>query len=354
MADEPIEPIVTQAPPIVTQSTPRRRGLGEGPLEPDELVTIANVHRLVTHEMIWEVFPERVAVGRNRDGTPNMKEFKSEARRSHIRVMKDCTSAAMKAAVEEGFPIYYADEYSRRGTPVDGRGFEFTLGYVKLLYARAVFGRRVDWSRISEPVADAPVSQTPRTQTPRTPRKVRPRLAVPGEIDFGAIDSGSGSHAPIVPHGEGPSSAPSPPLHPGSTEAVGRDEGLEARLEAEFEIRFQTRLAEAEEATRQAEEALQRANLAVRDLTSRVTSADIRLDELHAEILQKDMRIENLLVHVNALQADLDAERADRNELIFELDKAEGHVQDIAPAHPEVQPDVHVQVQAEVQVQSDV
>ncbi|KAL3697583.1 hypothetical protein R1sor_011659 [Riccia sorocarpa] len=310
MADEPIEPIVTQAMPIVTQSIPRRRAkdLAEGPLGPDELVTIENVHRLVTHEMIWEVFPVMVAVGKNRDGTVNLREFKFEARRSHIRMMKYCTFAAMKATVPEGFSIYYADEYSRRGTAVDERGFEFTLGYVKLLYARAVLGRHMDWSRSSEPVIDAPESKTPRTQTLRTPRRVRPRLTVPGEINFGAIDRGS--HALIVPH---------------------ETEDLEARLKVEFEGRFQARLAEVAEGTRQAEEALWRANLAVADLTSSVATADVRIEELHAKIMQKDERIKDLLLVNNgqpttiaALREDLDVEIADRAELIAELDDARG------------------------------
>ncbi|KAL3679258.1 hypothetical protein R1sor_022214 [Riccia sorocarpa] len=223
--------------PIITQSTPRcrARDLAEGPLGPDDLITIGNVGRLVTQEMIYNVYPEITVVG----GNPRL--FKLVARRSHIRVMKDCTFGAMIAAVPEGFPI---DR--------------------------------------------------------------------PGEIDFGAIDTGS--HAAIVPHGEGPSSTPSPLSHIGWLPRTDREA------------------------------------------------------ELHAQILQKDHSIEDLLLVVNGLREDLDAERLDRVDMIAELDEAEdrrlvnaGRDKEITvdnyvhanvpPAHPKgpVQPEVQPEVQVEAE-----
>ncbi|KAL3698107.1 hypothetical protein R1sor_012183 [Riccia sorocarpa] len=119
------EPIATQT---ASQTTPRRRGKdpGEGLLGPDDLVTIGNVHRLVAHEMIYTVFSGNV----------------------------QC-----------------------HGTPARGLSFEFSLGFVKLLYARAVLGRRVDFSKASSPdvradaAPDIPLSQTTQTQIPQTLRK---------------------------------------------------------------------------------------------------------------------------------------------------------------------------------------
>ncbi|KAL3681989.1 hypothetical protein R1sor_000011 [Riccia sorocarpa] len=60
--------------------------------------------------------------------------------------------------------------------------------------------------------------------------------------------------------------------------------------------------------------------MAVGDLTSRASSADARIQALHAQILQKDHRMEDLMLVVNGLRKDLAAERADRAELIAELD----------------------------------
>ncbi|KAL3695880.1 hypothetical protein R1sor_009956 [Riccia sorocarpa] len=350
MADEPI------ASQTASQTTPRRRGrdLGEGPLGPDDLVTIGNIHRLVTHEMIYTVFPATVQFGQE------SRLFKTVASRSRIRIMRDCISVAMVDAVPEGFPVHYPDYFRCHGTPARGLSFEFSLGFVKLLYARAVLGRRVDFSKSSgsDPAPEIPLSQTPQTQIPQTPRRVRSRVILAGEIDFGA--SPATSHGPIVPHGEGPSSAPSSSSHTGWLSRTDREvvwnwidtapfvlvdrqhhaaalrrlaesDGIEARLEQEFEARFQTRLADAEEGTRHAEEALRLANLAVTDLTSSVASADALIQELCAELLQKDERIEDLLLvnngqqtNIAALREELDGDRLDRDALIAELDLARG------------------------------
>ncbi|KAL3681631.1 hypothetical protein R1sor_024587 [Riccia sorocarpa] len=211
MAEEPI------ATPTVSQTTPRRRGRdpGEGPLGPDDLVTIGNVHRLVTHEMVYTVFPVNVQFGQE------SRLFKAVANRSCIHVMRDCTSEAMVDAVLDGFPAHYPDYFRCHGTPVRGLSFEFSLGFVKLLYARAVLGTRVDFSNRSapdvrpDPAPEIPLSQTTQTQIPQTPRRVRPRVTLADEIDFGA--SPATSYAPIVPHGEGPSSGPSRPSSAPST-----------------------------------------------------------------------------------------------------------------------------------------
>ncbi|KAL3684914.1 hypothetical protein R1sor_002936 [Riccia sorocarpa] len=122
--------------------------------------------------MLYSVFPEFETVGWH------LREFKSMARRSHIRLMMDCTYDAMIDAVEEGFPTYYQEEFRRGDTPARGKWFEFTLGFVKLLYARVLLGRRVDYSRALEDVVATPRTQTSHTHTPQIPRRVRPRVSL--------------------------------------------------------------------------------------------------------------------------------------------------------------------------------
>ncbi|KAL3676616.1 hypothetical protein R1sor_026564 [Riccia sorocarpa] len=73
-------------------------------------------------------------------------------------VITDCTSDATVDVVEDGFLVYYQEEFAHRGTPVRGKGFEFTLNFVKLLYARAMLGRRVGYSRAVKDVASIPLS----------------------------------------------------------------------------------------------------------------------------------------------------------------------------------------------------
>ncbi|KAL3689626.1 hypothetical protein R1sor_015935 [Riccia sorocarpa] len=145
----------------LSQSTPRvRRGREDDLVGPDEVVTMANVHRVVSHEMLFEVFPDEVMVGNN------TRLFRELARMSHIRIMADCQSVPMVEAVAEGHPVYYREDHARRGTPtIEGR------------------------------------------------TGVRPRVSMGGDgpaDDGGGSGSGSGSHVAIVPSGEGPSSAPSP------------------------------------------------------------------------------------------------------------------------------------------------
>ncbi|KAL3698105.1 hypothetical protein R1sor_012181 [Riccia sorocarpa] len=194
-----------------------------------------------------------------------------------------------------------------------------------------------------------------------------------GELDFGA--SPATSYAPIVPHGEGPSSAPSTSSHTGWLPGTDREavwnwierapfvlvdrrqheaalrrlaesDDVEARLERQIESRFQTRLAEAQEGTKQAEEALRLAYLAVADLTSSAATLD------------------------GPLREELDGERVDWEALIAELDLTRGvaagmddeHVVDNGmhfnppQPHPEgpVQPEVNPEVQHEVQAEAEV
>ncbi|KAL3679519.1 hypothetical protein R1sor_022475 [Riccia sorocarpa] len=125
--------------------TPRgRRGREDDPVGPDDLVTVANVHRVVSHEMLLRGLSGVVMVGNNR------RSFRELARMSHIRIMTDCQSVPMVEAVAEGHPVYYREDHARRGTPTVERrtGFEFTLAFAKLCYARGVLRREVDFSRV--------------------------------------------------------------------------------------------------------------------------------------------------------------------------------------------------------------
>ncbi|KAL3682242.1 hypothetical protein R1sor_000264 [Riccia sorocarpa] len=261
MADEPL------AIETASQTTPRLRGkdLGEGPLGSDDLVTIGNIHRLVTHEMIYTVFPATIQFGQE------SRLFMRVASRSRIRVMRDCTSAAMVDAVPEGFPVHYPDYFRCHGTPVKGLLFEFSLGFVKLLYLRAVLGRRVDFARSSGP------------EFGRTP----PLRSLYREAVWNWIERA-----------------------PAAMRRLGESDGVEARLERELESQFQTRLAEAEEGTRQAEEALGLANLVVADLTSSAATLDApRIQELRAELLQKEEQIGDLLLVKNGQRTNIAALR---------------------------------------------
>ncbi|KAL3693468.1 hypothetical protein R1sor_007119 [Riccia sorocarpa] len=326
-----VEPSSAQSTPGGSQATPRgRRGRDDDPMGPDDLVTVANVHRVVSHEMLMEVFPERVMVGNNE------RLFRELARMSHIRIMTDCQSVPMMEAVAEGHPVYYRDDHARRGTPTVERraGFEFTMAFAKLCYARGVLRREVDFSRQFDAGGV-------------TPRRVRPRIMGGGGAADDGGGSGSGSQVAIVPSGEGPSSAPSPStpstpspfwLPPADREAMVRwiesspfvfvdrqhHKSARARLvEAEgAESSLRRQLAEARDAEKAAEEALQRATAVVGDLTSRASSAEARIEAVRRELQQRDLRIRELEAEVVQLTADLEVERVDRSELVDQLDYA--------------------------------
>ncbi|KAL3679515.1 hypothetical protein R1sor_022471 [Riccia sorocarpa] len=103
------EPSSAQSTPGGSQATLReRRGREDDPVGPDDLATVANIHRVVSHEMLMEVFPEFVMVGNNR------RLFRELARMSHIRIMTDCQSVPMVEAVAEGHPVYYRKDHARR------------------------------------------------------------------------------------------------------------------------------------------------------------------------------------------------------------------------------------------------
>ncbi|KAL3687318.1 hypothetical protein R1sor_013627 [Riccia sorocarpa] len=166
-----------------------------------------------------------------------------------------------------------------------------------------------------------------------------------GPADDGG--SGNGSHLAIVPSGEGPSLAPSPSTPSGPSpsllphadrEALLRwiesnpfvfvdrqhHESARARLvEAEgAESTLRRLLAEVRDAEKAAEEALQRANAVVGDLTSRAVGAEARIEAVRLELQGRDSRIRELESQVAQLTADLEVERADRNELVDQLDDA--------------------------------
>ncbi|KAL3689887.1 hypothetical protein R1sor_016196 [Riccia sorocarpa] len=167
-----------------------------------------------------------------------------------------------------------------------------------------------------------------------------------GPADDGG-GSGSGSHVDIVPSGEGPSSAPSPStpsalspswLAPTDREALLRwiesspfvfvdrehHESARARLvEAEgAESSLRRQLVEARDAEKTAEEALQRANAVVGDLTSRAAGTEARIEVVRLELQGRDSRIHELESQVAQLTTDLEVERADRSELVDQLDDA--------------------------------
>ncbi|KAL3687319.1 hypothetical protein R1sor_013628 [Riccia sorocarpa] len=106
------EPSSAQTTPGGSQATPRgRRDRDDDPVGPDDLVTVANVHRVVSHEMLYSVFPEEMMVGNN------SRSFREMAQMSHIRIMTDFQSVPMLEAVAEGHPVYYREDHARRGTP---------------------------------------------------------------------------------------------------------------------------------------------------------------------------------------------------------------------------------------------
>ncbi|KAL3688189.1 hypothetical protein R1sor_014498 [Riccia sorocarpa] len=325
MTDAPSPSEATQP-----QSTPRvrrRRDQSDQPVGPDEVINVHNVHRLVMHEMIMSVFPEEIMI----NGNP--RDFKEDARRGRIRMMIDCTSDAMVDVVSEEYPVYMRADYEKKGLPARGKGTEFALIFVKLLYARGVLGRTVDFSRL------------PADESGSTPRRVRPRYTITTvPLTTPSGDGGGnaiGSQAPIVPFGEGPSSQSSnqrswlgPPdrdailnwIDSGPFILVDRRAHEAARLRlAETdpeEDRLRSQLAQARDAEKAAEQALHLSSTAVGELTVRVSSAELRIAFLSEEITEKDARIRELEVELIGVNEDLAVERADRADLIYQLDEA--------------------------------
>ncbi|KAL3685128.1 hypothetical protein R1sor_003150 [Riccia sorocarpa] len=137
--------------------------------------------------------------------------------------------------------------------------------------------------------------------------------------DGGGSGSGSGSHVAIVPSGDGPSSAPSPStpsaLTPSWLPLVDREallrwieSSLFVFVDREHHESAPTRLVEAEgaksslrrllakarDAEKAVEEALQRANAVVGDLTSRAAGAEARIEAVRLELQGRDSRIRAL------------------------------------------------------------
>ncbi|KAL3686477.1 hypothetical protein R1sor_009051 [Riccia sorocarpa] len=244
MADAPSPSQAIQPPP--TPRVRRQRDQSDEPLGPDEVISVHNVHPLVTHYMIYMVFPEEVLINGVR------RDFKEEARRARIWMMIDCTSDAMVDVVAEGYPVYMQADYENKGLPVRGS----------------------------------------------TPRRMRARLTVntiPSRTPSG--DGGgnaSVSHVVIVPFDEGPSSQPSSSsqsswLGPPDRDAILNwiDSGLFLLVDFHLhmykaprlrlaetdvhEARLRSQLAEARDVEKAAKHALQLSSTAVGELTIRVS-----------------------------------------------------------------------------------
>ncbi|KAL3684768.1 hypothetical protein R1sor_002790 [Riccia sorocarpa] len=281
MADAPSPSEATQ--PQATPRVRRRGDQSEEPLGSDEVITVHNVHRLVTHEMILSVFPDEVLVHGNR------RDFKEDARRGRIRMMIDCTSDAMVDAVAEGYPVYMRADFEKKGLPARGKGTEFALIFVKLLYARGVLRRTVDFSRL------------PADESGSTPRRVRPRYTLT------TVPS-------TIPSGDDGGSAIDRRAHEATRLRLAETDGEEAMLRSQ--------LAQARDAEKAAEQALHLSSTAVGELTVRISTAELRIASLSEEITEKDARIRELELELIGVNEDLAVERADRADMIEKLDEA--------------------------------
>ncbi|KAL3696518.1 hypothetical protein R1sor_010594 [Riccia sorocarpa] len=202
----------------------------------------------------------------------------------------------MVDAVSEGYPVYMRADFEKKGLPARGKGTEFALIFVKLLYARGVLGRTVDFSRL------------PADESESTPRRVRPRYTLT------TVPS-------TTPSGDGGGSATGGPfilVDPRAHEAARLHL---AETDAE-EDRLRSQLAQARDAEKAAEQALHLSSTAVGELTVRVSSAELRIASLSEEIKEKDARIRELEVELIGVNEDLVVERADRADLIYQLDEA--------------------------------
>ncbi|KAL3682909.1 hypothetical protein R1sor_000931 [Riccia sorocarpa] len=121
------------------RSRPRSSPLGQVLVSDDDVITVLNVNRAVSNADIYGVFPETVTVGREE------RSFAEEASKSHIRLLVDCKNEDMKSAMEKAYVLHNPDDVSRRGVPKPGTCAEFSLTYVKLLYAQCVIHREVDF-----------------------------------------------------------------------------------------------------------------------------------------------------------------------------------------------------------------
>ncbi|KAL3678829.1 hypothetical protein R1sor_021785 [Riccia sorocarpa] len=178
-----------------------------------------------------------------------------------------------------------------------------------------------------------------------------------GAADDGGA-SGSGSHFAIVPSSEGPSSAPSPssltswlPLadreallswiesspfvfidrqhHESARAWLVEAEGAESSLRRQLEEARDAEKAVGD-AEKAVEDALWRANAVVGELTSQASGAEARIKAMRAELQGRDRRIHDLEAQVVGLNSYLEAERADRSELIDQLDDARLAAQGLA------------------------
>ncbi|KAL3685856.1 hypothetical protein R1sor_003878 [Riccia sorocarpa] len=123
------------------RSRPRQRTVGRDPLSLDDVITVVNVNRAVSNADIYVVFPGTITVGREE------RAFHEEASKSHIQLMVDFKNQAMKECVRDAYSVQNPDDVARKGVPRAGSCAEFSLTFVKLLYAKCVLQREVDFRR---------------------------------------------------------------------------------------------------------------------------------------------------------------------------------------------------------------
>ncbi|KAL3697912.1 hypothetical protein R1sor_011988 [Riccia sorocarpa] len=67
------------------------------------------MNRIVKNNNIYTIFPEKVTIGTSE------RLFVDEASKSHIRLMVDCHSQAMKDDIKEAYPVHHPEEVGRSG-----------------------------------------------------------------------------------------------------------------------------------------------------------------------------------------------------------------------------------------------
>ncbi|KAL3690787.1 hypothetical protein R1sor_004438 [Riccia sorocarpa] len=116
--------------------------VGFGELPADAMMTSRNVHLVVSNAQLFSQFPDWIDTSKR-----DRVSVTSMAKKGRIRLMADCRSDRMKAAMPAAFAQYYKKDFDDKGLPSAGTKQPFDKAFCKLLYTQQHLLRNVDFSR---------------------------------------------------------------------------------------------------------------------------------------------------------------------------------------------------------------
>ncbi|KAL3688880.1 hypothetical protein R1sor_015189 [Riccia sorocarpa] len=193
------------------------RGFGLPPgfstVPQDALLNGQNIALVVSDEMLLDQFPDWVDTGKTRRSS--VSRMLSKGR---IRLMADCRSERMLAAVPAAYPQYFPKEYKEKGLPAAGTRKAFDKAFCKLLYAQQHLLRNVDFNRPSRRHNKRPRS-SPKSQSEAS---VQEGSAGPADPFYDDVPMPGPEPEPQVDDAPGPSSL----FRASQLEAAKREIGL--------------------------------------------------------------------------------------------------------------------------------